>query len=238
MNVQGIDRIRFVTRYFNELQGLGKMVPLGLTLMLVGASDLFPSLSILLLLTSLGFLAFALRIGPYYRRTFGVVEQPPAGLPSIYRPAGPAPLAISRQPAKRTILTLILLGCSLFLILRVIAALTTESYGGHLVAFGQMMYISYGFGFAGIWLRRERHLSQSYYLVFGALLLGLAVLGASLSLFPSVLSRVPHTLYACLVALTHLEVALVVCGGTFFLSGLLDHLQIARTLRPVLEEPA
>jgi hypothetical protein len=238
MTTLDIDRIRFVTRYFNELQGLRKMVPLGLAQMLVGASDLFPRLAILLLLVPLGVVVLSLRTDPYYRRTFGVVEQPPAGLPSIYSPAGPAPLAISRQPAKRTMLTLTLMGCLLFLILRAIAALTTESYGGHLVAFGQGMYISYGFGLVGIWLRRERRLSQSYYLVFGALLLGLAVLGASLALVPPALWHIPHILYACLVSLTCLEMALMLCGGTFFICGLLDHLQIVRVLRPAQEEPA
>jgi hypothetical protein len=263
VNDQRIDRIRFVTRHFNELQGLRAMVPCGLILMGLGSSEFhYLPLTILDLLITLGVTVVILRARPYYRRTFGEVEQQPvlvdAGLPSIYSPAGPAPLVIGRWRATRTVLIPIFLGCALFLVLRAFlptATLTIDRYGGYLVdlsnkpilphswpelksVFGQGMCALYGSCFLGIWLRRERRLSQGYCLVFGALLLGLAVLGASLALVMPALSHIPHILYFCLVALTRPEVALMLCGGTFFICGLLDHLQIARVLRPALEEPA
>jgi hypothetical protein len=83
-----LERIRFVTRHFNDLQGLRYGVPLGLVLLGWGSPGL--------LRAGLLLGAFLLILGAkrYYRRTFGEVEQrqadPAAELcpASVYSPAG------------------------------------------------------------------------------------------------------------------------------------------------------
>jgi hypothetical protein len=242
VNNQRIDRIRFVTRHFNELQGLRAKVPCGLILMSLGWTDFFSgvplAITILNLLVILVTVVVILSVGPYYRRAFGEAKQQPW-----------------LTDAMRNAVIPILLGCALILVLRAFlptATLTIDHHGGYFVDlshkpilphswpeqrsfFGQAMCALFGSCFLGIWLRRERRLSQSYYLAFGALLLELAVLGAILALVLPAFSHTPRILYVCLVALWHLEaVALMLCGGTFFLCGVLDHLQIVRSLRPAL----
>lgn len=85
---RALDRIRFVTRHFNDLQGLRYGVPLGLiTLAWTGPALLR---SVLLLAALLLFLG-ARR---YYRSTFGEVEREPAAElqpVSVFSPAGPVP---------------------------------------------------------------------------------------------------------------------------------------------------
>jgi hypothetical protein len=270
VNDQRIDRIRFVTRHFNELQGLRGMVS-GLMLMSLGISQFFRSLPVAVLsfLVCLGSLIVTLRTKSYYRRAFGEVEQQPvlvdAGLPSIYSPAGPAPLVIDRRPARRVTWIPILLACALFLVLR--ATLPTAilvpdgsgidpwvqlhpptlivEMGPHLpdsaseliVILGQWLYVLNGAGFLGIWFWRERRVSQSYYLAFGAPLLGLGLLSASLGGVVSAFGT-PRIVSFLLPALAHFWMPLILCGGSIFLCGLLDHLQIVRALRPSREEPA
>jgi hypothetical protein len=259
-----IDRIRFVTRHFNELQGLRGMMT-GLMVMSMGISQFFRSLPVAILnvLVCLGSLIVLLRIKPYYRRAFGEVEQPPVlveeGLPSIYSSAGPAPLVIDRRPVRRTVWTFVAV-CALFLVLR--AALPTaslvpdgsgidpwvqlhpptlliEAGGPHLpgsmsdlmLILSQWLYVLCGTVFLVIWFHRERRLSQSYYLFFGAPLLGLGLLSASLGGVVSAFGM-PRIVNFCLPALASFCMPLILCGGTLFLCGLLDHLQIVRALRP------
>jgi hypothetical protein len=88
MENRDLERICFVTRHFNDLQGLKIWIPLGLiTLGLQGP---------MLLRAGLIGGALLLMLGArwYYRNTFGEVQRPPVddavGL-SVFSPAGPAP---------------------------------------------------------------------------------------------------------------------------------------------------
>jgi sterol desaturase/sphingolipid hydroxylase (fatty acid hydroxylase superfamily) len=102
---------------------------------------------------------------------------------------------------------------------------------------GQGMYALFGAFFLGVWFLRKRRLSQSYYLVLGALLLGLAALGTFLGvLLPELWNlKVASLTQLVLPPLAHLWLAMVLCGISMVLAGVLDHWQIARVLRPVGE---
>ncbi|HSG38359.1 MAG TPA: hypothetical protein VLE27_01880, partial [Thermoanaerobaculia bacterium] len=96
--------------------------------------------------------------------------------------------------------------------------------------FAQTLYTLFGAFFLGMWLWRERRPSQSYYLVFGILLLGLSALGASLGFFygkPGEMARIISPFEPFTV---QLWLALLLCGSSMILAGLLDHWQLARTL--------
>lgn len=91
METRDLERIRFITRHFNDLQGLRYGVPLGLILLGWEGPPLLRVASVV------GTALLALGARRYYRRTFGAVEQQPADLDaelypaSIYSPAGPIP---------------------------------------------------------------------------------------------------------------------------------------------------
>jgi len=91
METRDLERIRFITRHFNDLQGLRYGVPLGLILLAWQGPPL------LRVAGAVGALALALGARRYYPRTFGAVEQQPAEPEmelypaSIYSPAGPIP---------------------------------------------------------------------------------------------------------------------------------------------------
>ena len=97
MQTRDLDRIHFITRHFNDLQGLRYCVPMGLLTLSVGGTTYFANPSWVLLRAVLFLGAFLLAFGAkkYYQRTFGEVErqpvQPIAKLSSIsiYSPAGP-----------------------------------------------------------------------------------------------------------------------------------------------------
>ena len=91
METRDLERIRFITRHFNDLQGLRYGVPLGLILLAWQGPPL------LRVAGAVGALALALGARRYYPRTFGAVEQQPAEPEmelypaSIYSSAGPIP---------------------------------------------------------------------------------------------------------------------------------------------------
>ena len=103
MSVQGLDRIQFVTRHFNDLQGLRYLVPLGLITLSVGGTSHFSSWPMLLrgafILTAL-VLMFCAKA--YYRRTLGDVEPAPAYAEELesfsFSPVGPAPRMAGFEP--------------------------------------------------------------------------------------------------------------------------------------------
>jgi hypothetical protein len=97
MTTRDLDRIRFVTRHFNDLQGLRYWVPVGLLTLSVGGTTYFANRPFLILRAAFVLTAFLLFFGArwYYRRTFGEVERQPV-LPaaelstvSVFSPAGP-----------------------------------------------------------------------------------------------------------------------------------------------------
>lgn len=122
-----LDRIRFVTRHFQDLQGLRYGVPLGLITLSVGGATYFDNWPWVLLRVSLFLGAFLLALGAkrYYRNTFGEVEtQRAIAEPypvSIFSPAGPlSPVAGFQQvpPAARHFLTTLGLALALFFVLQ------------------------------------------------------------------------------------------------------------------------
>jgi hypothetical protein len=124
MGLQDLDRIRFVTRHFDDLQGLGYWVPLGLITLSWGV--LASHFASRLLAGSLYLAAILLIFGArrYYRTTFGEVERPPAAVDlypvPIFSPAGPAPRLEGFHPlppAARHFLTTLGLAVALFSVL-------------------------------------------------------------------------------------------------------------------------
>lgn len=133
MNAQNIERIRFVTRHFNDLQGLRFAVPYGLCLLGFGGLHLSPVWPLMLLFFALmltGFLMAIRRGTSYYRKRFGEVEQLPAlygaelSTVSVYSPAGSVPSVPDRRPmdpGARWILIPAAIALTLFVILRAIS---------------------------------------------------------------------------------------------------------------------
>lgn len=276
MTTQDVERIRFVTEHFNDLQGLRNAFPLGLILICYGVAHLFQSWPVLLLaflLNAAGIILVYNWSRPYYRRRFGEVERLPAlyGLEpaalSVYSPAGTVPISVDRKPVHpivRWFLIPVACALALFVILRAVspsAALLADGYPhnsllrplvvemgspGSLVQgdweplLAQGLYLVCGACFVGVWLWRGRRLSQSYYLIPGLLLLGLAALGACLGMvLPALwdLGVVRISGYF-LPALASFWLAWLLCGTLLVFAGLLDHLQLVRTLKPLREEAA
>jgi hypothetical protein len=79
METQNLDRIHFVTRHFNDLQGLRHWVPLGLLTLSGGIAISFANRPVTLLATVLFAGSIFLRAGArrYYSNTFGEVERQP-----------------------------------------------------------------------------------------------------------------------------------------------------------------
>jgi len=103
VSAQTPDRIRFVTRHFNDFQGLRHLVPIGLLTLSVGGPAYFSSWPMLLrgafILTAL---VLMLRAKAYYRRTLGEVEPAPACAEELesfsFSPVGPAPRTGGFEP--------------------------------------------------------------------------------------------------------------------------------------------
>jgi hypothetical protein len=135
------DRIRFVTRYFNELQGLREAVPYGLQTLGLGLVLFFPNPATVGLFFVLLAGSLFLRQGAraYYQRLFGEVESrplalgAPAALPSVFSPAGPAlrPVTDSgRRPFSRPQWLVLTGAVALFVALRAVspaAAILTDA---------------------------------------------------------------------------------------------------------------
>lgn len=285
MNAQQIDRIRFVTQHFNDLQGLRFLVPLGLIVLSMGGTTYFDNRPFLLLRAGLFLTGALLMLGAprYYRNRFGEVESEPAYEPgelhslSVYSPAGPVSRLQGFQgmpPRGRFLLLTLGLALAAFSVLQTIAPtirvdideslvrppwaaldsvflfqedwtvgivdrihlLPTGPFTNQAVA-AQLLYALCGALLLGTWLWRGRQRSQRYPLMLGALLLGLSACGTFLGYFVWEDRELPVRILNLLVPLVvHLWVAVLLCGSSLILAGLLDHWQIARVLRPVGEE--
>ena len=128
MSAQGFDRIQFVTRHFNDLQGLRYLVPLGLITLSVGGTTYFSSWPMLLrgvfLLTAL---VLMFRAGAYYRSRFGEVESQPDDAPELeslsFSPVGPTSRIQSFRrlpPCARHVLSTVGLALALFAVFQAI----------------------------------------------------------------------------------------------------------------------
>lgn len=273
MDTRDLDRIRFITRHFNDLQGLSLWLPLGLvTLGWEG-----PALWRVVL--CLGALLLMLGAKRYYRNTFGEVELEPVDSAaelcpaSVFSPAGPSSrIEGFRQvtPIARHFLITVTLALVLFSFFQSIppniVVQGEETLGQHpqvllepapsfgpplikileggvvrspsmlRAVFAQAMYALYGSVFLGVWLWRGRRGSQSYHLVLAALLLGLSALGTSLAYIARPDGMIDQNIDRILPALVYPGMALLLCGSSMILAGLLDHWQIVRALGPGTEE--
>jgi hypothetical protein len=276
MTTRDVERIRFVTQHFNDLQGL-RMVPVGLLLICQGLTSFFLSwpLVLLELTITVGSFFLIFRARSYYR-TFGEVEPQPAGLGteasslSVYSPAGPASLAVERWPVKPALWLLIpsFLACALVFLLRAVFPATILMTDGSGVdpwvqlhtpvveimarpelpaswyevkpIIGQEMYALFGAYFLSVWFLRGRRLSQGHYLALGAALSGLAALGSCLGVVLPGLWKlgIAGISRFFLLPLAHYWLALLLCGISLVLTGLLDHWELVRVLKPLREEPA
>jgi hypothetical protein len=96
--------------------------------------------------------------------------------------------------------------------------------------FGQLLYALCGSYFLGVWLWRERRLSQIYHLALAIPLLGLAAYGSCLAFFYDGNGELARMANRFMPAVVHLWVALFLCGTAMVLAGLLDHWQLVRAL--------
>jgi len=201
-DVQRLDRIRFVTRYFGVLRGLSLKVPLGLVLLGLGFSDLHGRVPGFMPAVILGALCLMLITRFYYRRTFGEVEPRPESVAERSSPWSLIGVLVFFTPS----------------LIQVYAPLPPA----------QSIYVIWSSAFFVFWTFYGRSRFQSYYLGLGFLLLGFAALcGPSAHVLP---------------ALVNPGIADLLCGAALILAGLLDHLQLVRTLRhpvtPQMEEPS
>lgn len=96
---------------------------------------------------------------------------------------------------------------------------------------GQMAFALFGAFFLGVWLWRGRRLSQSYHLALGIALLALAAFGTCLGyLVWEDRDAARFVIDLFLPALVHPWMALLLCGSSMILAGLLDHWQLVRSL--------
>jgi hypothetical protein len=218
-----LERIRIVTRHFVDLQGLRWNAPLGVLLLLNGASMLARNvfLSIACGLVAFANLQLALATKRFYRRRFGEVEgfDTPEPWGSGLAPHGPRYFGGVEGPRGRPMVRRHLDGgwlTELFLLLIGFAA------AGMLGLFRptqgvELLCTVFGAALLWRWTRLEMIGAQWYYPVLSALLLAAAAFhGAAVVLVP---------------ALGRVGGGLVLVGGAWMVAGLLDHRTLERALR-------
>jgi hypothetical protein len=183
MDVRNLDRIGFVTRHFKDLQGLRIMVPLGMNFLILGLRTWIAQRSAALALLWMAALFTAemllmSRSGRYYRRIFGDVDMK-------------IPITLGEW------LPMLVLTPSGLLFLWAVGSLS----------WGRAICLYFSSALLAAWYRREFRWFTSYYLVFGVLLLVVAVL-----------------------APVGEKVAFDLCGISMIVAGLLDHWQLVHTL--------
>lgn len=263
METRDLERIRFVTQHFNDLQGLRYWVPLGLITLGWGG----PMLLRAVLVPG----AFLLMLGAkrYYRNTYGEVERQPADpvpVPIFGPPISRLEGVQQVTPIVRHFLITVALALVFFSFVQAIPpnflVEGDPSAGQHprilrepapilgpplikvlegapvrapsmIRAVGaQTMYVLSGSLFLGLWLWRERRGSQSHHLVLAILLLGLSAVGTSLGFLAGGNGEIAPNIDLLLPVLVYPEMALLLCGSSMVLAGLLDHWQLVRALGP------
>jgi hypothetical protein len=259
MKTADLDQIQFVTRHFNELQGLRLMVPPGSFFLGLAAAVGFHTLpaQIFPVAVLLGTILLRARLRGYYQTRFGEVEAPALYLdpgPSLSLAGSAMAVAVPRKPnpGARRILTFAGLAFIPFVILWAMSPVvlidqptdwsrlpsqTVLLIGApflklELSALLLVMYFFCGALLLGTWFRRGRRLSQGHYLALGLLLLGLAALGASQGYVLQALfdQGIARIAQVFVPALGSPPITLVLCGGAFVLAGLLDHWQLVHAL--------
>jgi hypothetical protein len=269
MTDRRLDRIRFVTGHFRELQGLRDRVPLGLLLLSAGGTTYFDNrefvLLRLLLVSGAVLLAFGARF--HYWSRYGEVEpesllaSAPEPTLSIFSPAG-APSLIASPPetlAARRIALTATAALVLFLLLRAfgpkagfdvdeslvqvpwssLSRPVVFHFGGepfvslstYKAAIGQFLYVLCGAFAVATWVARGRRLSQLHHLALGLPLLALSGLNLWLDSLVTIRPATFPLVTWAIDALVNLWVAILLCGLSLIVSGLLDHLQLVRAFR-------
>jgi hypothetical protein len=258
MTSPDLDRIRFVTRHFNELKGLGLM---GSGLLLVGLgvpyfagnslreSVLAFCVQISLTVSSVVLTFYA---KTYYQKRFGEVRALGEPMPrqealTIYS-SGVASRSGNAGPGAnawlfRRMLLIGAFGLAIYVALRMLSPsihITGPSAAdrqGFAIS-QQVIEILIGAHFLSTWIWRECRLSQVYYLALAVVMLGLPALGASLGfILPALWDHgLIHVARYVLPALNNMRLGQLFCGLSFLLAGLLDHRQLVRALSPALGE--
>lgn len=259
MKTVDLDRVQFVTHYFNELQGLRLMVPSGLLFLSLAVLAGFKTLPAQLLPVAVlvSMVLMRSRLRSYYRTRFGEVESPERFLDPVQSlsPAGSTGAVAIPRGRFWTFAGLAFFPFAVLWFLSPLVAIDTPTDWSRLASQTLLfsgapslkldptglllvMYFFSGSLLLGTWLRRGRRLSQGYNLGLGLLLLGLATVGASLGyVLQALFDRgIPRIAQAFVPALVSPSIALALCGGAFVLAGLLDHWQLVRALGSPVEE--
>jgi hypothetical protein len=224
MVTQDLDRMRFITKNFGNLQGLRYLVPLGLVLL---GWEAHPVYQAVLFLGAFLLMAAARR---YYRSSFGEVERPQTAPPvselaplSIYNRLGPARSLPPVIPGVPRIMLLALLVLTVFPFFQFLfsppwvqmnsGVVWTGFSATATVYFTRAIYFLCGSLLISLWWLRGCRLSWSHPFGLGALLWGLSVLGPWF-----------------LPAASQIWTALLLCGASMVVEGLLDHWQLVRML--------
>jgi hypothetical protein len=261
MKPPDLDRIRFVTRHFDELKGL-HLAGLGLLFLSIGV-PLFrrgssvaalPVFAVQLALLA-GAFVLTLYAKTYYKKRFGEVQ--PLGEPvlhlealSIYSSGVAPPVRYTKAKGDFWMFPRMLLIGGFCLIVYVAlrrisptvhmqstSVLPDFAIGQHLIA------IVLASLFLSSWISRGYRLSQAYYLVLGLVMLGLPALGASMGLVLTALRGHPELnpmadlLLPAVYRVVHAnESVYLVCGACLLVAGLLDHRQLVQAFKPAVEE--
>lgn len=257
METQDLERIRFVTQHFHDLQGLRYLVPIGL-MVLSGGTALARGWLSVLLQAGLFCGGCLLMLGAkrYYRSAYGEVEravaQPVAvrSYLSVLGYAGP-PQVPSTIPIVPRFLLVSWLAVSVFVVFQILFwppwvwvdshFIWTGSSSAAIAVLTQSIYALCGSFFLGLWWWRKSPLARSYDLGIGILLAGFSVLAPWLVPEATNLRVVlrlglpvgflPPDLQENLVPIVaDLRMALLLCGAALIAVGCLDHWQLVRVL--------
>jgi hypothetical protein len=218
MPAPDLDKIGFLTRRFNQLQGLRYMVPYGLYLIAGGVvalmgKHLWVGLALWLTLFAIAILLLR-RARMYYEARVGVVEQDSGfylGLHSA-TPHGEGTLTqdATLNSNRYSLFMLLGLPCAA-------AALALAGFTRSLPDMARGAYLLIGIASFGTWwISREHRVDQAHYAVFGAIACALAVRG-------DVWGVLPPTSASFQMMRVFVGTELVVCG-------LIDHWQLMHNL--------